>query len=323
MSITITPPASPAVSPTMGAPVDALGREPLELVRTRTAPVLVATDGETDAAAALRTAYLLARRLGRQLEVVTVDETAPSRVPGFVLPSRSLAEDLVRDAGPLAKVKQQAASAVGADGWRLHVEFGSVAPTICRVAEEQMASLIVMGIGKHTPAERLFGAETVGRVLREADVPVLAVHPAATKLPSRALVALDFSPTSLRAARAVVDVVEAPATVLLVHVRSDGHHRNTETTGWEKIYETGVAGMLEELVTELSQNGVTVQSRVVEGKVTQQLLKLAESEKIDVIAVGSHGHDAIERLLLGSVPLQLLRSAECSVLVAPPRKTAG
>lgn len=320
MSTTITPVASPAVSPTLPSTVDALGREPLEPVRAKTGAVLVATDGEPDAEAAFRVGNLLARRLGRQLDVVTVDDSAPSGVPGFMLPARSLEEDLTHEAGPLAKVRQQASTAVGTDGWRLYVEFGSVARTIVRLAREQTASLIVMGIGKHTPAERLFGSETVARVLREAEVPVLAVHPSATKLPTRALVALDFSPTSLLAARAVIDIVEPPATVVLVHVRAGVQHRENNATGWRRIYETGVAGMLEELVSELSQSGVTVETRVVEGKVTQQLVALAESEKADVVAVGSHGHDAIDRLLLGSVPLQLLRIAGCSVLVAPPPK---
>ena len=47
------------------------------------------------------------------------------------------------------------------------------------------------------------------------------------------------------------------------------------------------------------------------------------AETPDLIVAGSHGHNFLSRLLLGSVSTRLVRSAHCSVLVAPPDDAPG
>lgn len=53
-----------------------------------------------------------------------------------------------------------------------------------------------------------------------------------------------------------------------------------------------------------------------EGDPASEIARYATDATIDLIVMGTHGRTGLERLLLGSVAEQTLRSAPCSVLVA-------
>jgi nucleotide-binding universal stress UspA family protein len=50
-----------------------------------------------------------------------------------------------------------------------------------------------------------------------------------------------------------------------------------------------------------------------------EIVQYAAQHHADLIVLGSHGHGAVRRLLLGSVAEKVLRSAVCPVLVVPHR----
>jgi nucleotide-binding universal stress UspA family protein len=73
-------------------------------------------------------------------------------------------------------------------------------------------------------------------------------------------------------------------------------------------------------VAELSQEGVDVSSRTVQGGVNgaaHTIADVAEEERADVIVVGARGHTPLAGLLLGGVAQRLLYIAPCPVLVVP------
>lgn len=304
----------------LGAPAfDPLGRALLGNPPAGAPPVVVAIHGRAASTAALRVGAALARRDGEPLEVLTVEERLTSGAKGFCLDAPALESDAVRRSGVLATIRTQLLDTLGHEDWRLHVEFGRVAPSIARAASEMHARIIVLGIGCARPAERLFGRETAARVLRYATVPVLAAHPSTTGLPHRAAVAVDFSEQSLRAAHATAALLEPPAVLYLVHVSSITSPDFPEDAAWTMVFEAGVRATFERLRQELARPGVTVEPRLLTGPVAETIATFAREQRIELLAAGSHGHEIVDRLLLGSVPAQLLRGAECSVLVAPPQ----
>jgi nucleotide-binding universal stress UspA family protein len=83
-----------------------------------------------------------------------------------------------------------------------------------------------------------------------------------------------------------------------------------------------------EAVTELvvreaeQLNGIRaeVTTAVRLGSAPTALLDLVESEAIDLVIMGAHGHSAARELLLGSVSRQVATNARCSVLVVRRRR---
>jgi nucleotide-binding universal stress UspA family protein/quercetin dioxygenase-like cupin family protein len=59
---------------------------------------------------------------------------------------------------------------------------------------------------------------------------------------------------------------------------------------------------------------VRVEHRVAEGDPLQEILRLAQAEKCDLIVMGTHGRTGLSRLLAGSVAEEVVRKAACPVL---------
>ena len=54
------------------------------------------------------------------------------------------------------------------------------------------------------------------------------------------------------------------------------------------------------------------------GQIGEALLEYANHATVDLIALGGHELGLVDRVLLGSIRTKVLRTAECSVLIAPP-----
>jgi quercetin dioxygenase-like cupin family protein len=63
---------------------------------------------------------------------------------------------------------------------------------------------------------------------------------------------------------------------------------------------------------------VRVEHRVAEGDAPEQILRLAQALKCDLIVMGTHGRAGLGRLLNGSVAEEVLRKAPCPVVVVRP-----
>lgn len=288
---------------------------------SRTGKLLVATDGSRAASAALRVAATLAARDGREVEVVTVFEPLPVPAVGFDLTRESNAARDAIAASTLDRIRRQLRASGGAD-WPLHIDYGRPAPVIDRVARESGAEMIVLGLGHHGVMARLFASETVLRVLRLTNLPVLAVHPRARTLPRRIVVGVDFGESSIRAARAALALLERPGHLHLVHARADWWGFMEDHEAWEQIYTDGVRDGFQRLILDLGvppEIGVTTE--IASGMAPEVLHAAGHGDKADIVAVGSHGHPLIDRLLVGTVPTVLVRDADTSVLVAPPANT--
>lgn len=287
---------------------------------TPTRRVLLATDGSAPANAALRLARLYADRGDWKPDVVTVSEPIPAYVGDLGMPMPSPDQELLVRDGVVARISKQVRR-FGSQSWDVEVEFGRTAPSIVRAASKHNAELIVLGLGSHGRIARLFGAETAARVARHADVPVLAVHPRTTRLPRVAVVGVDFGPSSLQAAREALRLLESPGRLHLVHVKWGMNLTTLSDEDWTAAYEAGAERGLARVIDQLDQReGIEITTDLADGVMTSALLRAAKEAKADIIAVGRHGERALDRMVIGSTPTQILRTASCSVLVAPEGK---
>ena len=122
-------------------------------------------------------------------------------------------------------------------------------------------------------------------------------------------------------AKAARDLLARPATLHLIHVRPTLRTAVADIEGWDEIYDAGVTAKLDKLARDVSGNGVIAYGRIVSGKIAESLLRIAGDVRAGLIACGTDSLNTLERLILGRIPAQLLRGAECSVLVAPCART--
>ena len=289
---------------------------PQEGVRAnRASPIIVATDGHDQSNSAMLVARLMAPAADA-LRVVTVLKRMPTLTPEMPV---QLSPDLEasRRAEQKRIVRQQAARVWEEELVDVELCDGDPATTVARLAHDTNATMIVSGLGRHRVVDRLFGDETALRLIRVSSVPVFAVASGLTHVPKRVVVAVDFSETSLRAARLALEVASPNATVYLAHVgpRDALLH---EWNGWGLSYKDDAGDALQKLREQLQvPAGMIVQRVLLQGDPATELLAFATSVNADTIATGSHGHGFVTRMLVGSVTTRIVRCSTCSVLCVP------
>lgn len=289
--------------------------------------ILIAASGTPESIAAARVALALARRRGALPEALRAFDPGIVAMPGAAPSLIGLAEDLLA-AEPHQARKRELRAALAAElgesvDWPTHVRIGTPAGAIVREAEKAGAAMIVVGLRRHGVVDRVLRDETALHVARVAGVPVLCVVPSLEALPRRVVVGVDFSRASLRAARAALSVVGDGGTLVPAYVRPDVDYDDETTEGLGVIETHGVAAAFERLRAELAApSGVQVEPVVLRGEPGAELRSLAERAGADLVAVGSHRHEAtaVERWLLGSVTTDLVRDGRVSVLVVPPAR---
>jgi nucleotide-binding universal stress UspA family protein len=69
------------------------------------------------------------------------------------------------------------------------------------------------------------------------------------------------------------------------------------------------------VLEQVRQQGLTASMNVLEGPPADAILRVAETEKHDLIVMGSRGLGLFQELLLGSVSERVLRHAKIPVLI--------
>ena len=289
--------------------------------------ILVATDGRPGALGALRVARLLAERDGSAVEVLAVFESAELHAVDFPHAVASLPPQYLPGAidALRARVRAQLATVgPGAADWPVTIARGAVARSIARAAVKGDAGFVLLGLRQPGGVERWLAREILLRVVHLAHVPILAVPETMAVLPSRAVVAVDFSDLCRHAADGVLRLLGAGGVLHLAHVTWTAPWETpglagSEWTDWEETYRRGVERRLEELAAELQPpEGVTVRTHLLSGPAGPEILRLAEEVEADLVAAGSHGAGFFGRIVMGSVSSSLVHGARCALLVAPP-----
>jgi nucleotide-binding universal stress UspA family protein len=285
--------------------------------------VIVATDGSIVANAAVNFARLMAERNIWAPEVVTVVEPLPVSVADTMLGSPSpMYQQAIADS-TLGMIRRQMRR-YGTSGWKLMTEFGRSVPSIVRAAKERGDALIVLGLGRHGKLVRWLGAETAARVARQSSVPVLAVDVRTKRVPHTVLAAIDFGESSIHAAREALALMPDGGRLHLLHVRWAMDGRTGHDTTWERTYDLGVERGFERIVAGFrGDDTVAITTELRMGNVIETTLKVAKEIGADVIALGSHNQNIVDRMVIGFTPGAILRVAHCSVLIAPPTERTG
>ena len=289
-------------------------------VPSQEGPVMLATKPFTGLDAPLAVARWLATREERELHVVSVlEHDDPVAATERVTPPSQQCHDDER--GTLAAQISRSLTPYNGHSEPALVEIvdGPSASGVVGAAQRCDARVIVIGTGKHEPIGRHVYGERALEIVSIADRPVLIVPREATAASlSVAVAAVDFSPASVRAARAVLPMLAQGGRLILVHVQS-AFGRPEDRTDWgSDAYGRRSADLFAHFQRQLpSIPGVSVETKFLRGDEVRTLLAYATMCNAGLIACGRLGHSLAARIFVGSVSSALVRQATCPVLVAP------
>lgn len=83
----------------------------------------------------------------------------------------------------------------------------------------------------------------------------------------------------------------------------------------DQYYDEEATKILQPVQDFLKSRGVEVQSISKVGPIADTIIKEAQDGKFDMIAMGTHGHGALGRLVMGSVSSQVLAGCTIPVLL--------
>jgi nucleotide-binding universal stress UspA family protein len=188
------------------------------------------------------------------------------------------------------------------------VAQGAIVPETLRVLEEMEDPLVALGTHGRGPIERLVLGSVTEKLMRKAVGPVLTVGPAGDASPARPrfdhlLCAVEFSAASLRALAMAFDLArESRGQLTLLHVMEDGD-REEDARAW-----------LENAVPPGARQACQPRLQLGRGSPWREIVNVAAALACDLVVMGPHGREPIDRTFFGSTTSHVVRQAGCAVL---------
>jgi nucleotide-binding universal stress UspA family protein len=237
-------------------------------------------------------------------------------VPAYVEAQEARGDAIIQEA---TKIAEEAAQHFGGVQLTTALETGATVSTLLELAKD--AHMMVVGCrGLGTVSRTLLGSVSTSLV-HHAHCPVAVIHdedsPAATPSTAPVVVGIDGSPASEKATATAFDEASFRNVGLIaVHAWSDetlvdfpGEHTTLEQLAHEVLSER-LAGWQERYPD------VAVERVVAWDQPTRLLLR--ESERAQLVVVGSRGRGGFTGMLLGSVSTGVVNAARVPVIVARP-----
>ena len=290
--------------------------------------ILVPLDGSELAEVALPYAEQLAGRLGSAVTLLHVCESADEKyrhmhelyLEKMVEATKSHAEKL-RD-----KAKRKAVRVKSA------LLDGHVAEQIVDYADSKRIGLIIMATHGRSGIRRWVLGDVAAKVVRATQRPVVLIRaetasPDARKssILKKALVPLDGSSES----EAVIPYIEQLAPnldteVILLQVVAPGYFAYSVPGETVQMYHTAeelealttkAGSYLENVVNALKEKGIKAKYEIGVGAAADEIIRLADEMRADVVAMSTHGRSGISRWAFGSTADKVLHAGNTPVML--------
>jgi nucleotide-binding universal stress UspA family protein len=280
---------------------------------------LVATDFSPHAERALEHGIALARLFGGTVELFSSAYIPPTALAAM---ATGMSPGLIQQARDETHNRLEALAAkLRGKGLDVTCSSSTDEPSlaICARAKEIGAELVAMGTRGHTGIAHVVFGSIAERVARLAHCSVLTAH-ADSPAPSayrRVLVPTDFSPDAdlaLAWARKLVEKTGGKLVVLhsydLPALLTGGAAFSAPSI--QQSLQTAARERLDLLKKTLS--GVDVEAVLSHGRPDLSILETAESERVDLIAMGTRGRTGLAHVVMGSTAERVLRRAHQPVV---------
>jgi nucleotide-binding universal stress UspA family protein len=135
----------------------------------------------------------------------------------------------------------------------------------------------------------------------------------------RPLVAIDWSPGSLRAVEYIKDLKDTVQEVHLVNVTDDKTLKGSSAMEIQKTRKQA-RGKLEEICEKLEAVGINARAHVYVGDPDEEIEKAARDCQATLIVLGSSAKSTWVERFLGSTPRKIAEESIYPTLLIPPEK---
>lgn len=309
--------------------------------------ILVPLDGSPRAERAIPAAARIARAFGGSVILLSV-----------VVPPVSSGKFSVPEAYPKVETDEELAEAaeylkvlagsaeLGGITTEVHTLVGAVAPTIIAAAASLHADLLVLWSHGYTGFKRWRLGSVAEKVVRHAPSPVFVLRddglepPAVVQQAVRALVALDGSPlseamlepaasltaglaktTSQQGALQLLRVVDIPPSYGKFRTQVDSYYDAQMRAEEKHEYEQYLEAVAERFSEgDLAKYHLTVTTTVAtDPDVAEAIVQTAEQDKVDFIAMATHGHGGLQHWALGSITERVLHATRVPLFIMRPK----
>ncbi len=301
-----------------------------------TAQILVPLDGSPLAEQSLACAMTLGRGLPAELvlfRAVSIPPDTREILNSASVEAAALMKQLEAKANDylrkVASELQDAGLSV-----RQVVRHGPAAEAIVDYAEQQDIQQIVMTTHGYTGITRWTHGSVAERVLQSARVPVLLVRAQEGELGvlreampcQRILVALDGSDVAEQVLPSATSIAQALGAEMVLFQVPIVYYAGSLIGEWylpfQGVLETAEQDAqvyLDDVAYRLKEQGVNVSTAVQIGAVAESIIGYAEANRIDLIAMCTHGRTGLGRWILGSVADRVLRASSIPILLVRAR----
>jgi nucleotide-binding universal stress UspA family protein len=318
---------TPRIQPRMAAALLAVAQK---LPAVRLKKILATTDFSASSQVGVRCARAFAKKLDAAIELVYVVEPVVCFAGGenilLALDDSAVIEQAGKDLDKIAQRQSKPDFPVASV-----VKVGKPFHEIATLARNRQTDLIVISTRGHTGLKRALLGSTAERVVRHAPCPVLTVpsqipgervNEASVFRLKKILVPIDFSETSAQALPyAAAMARQFDAEIILLHVVEPllipaglGYMRSgvrdTDRNS-EQIAKTNLHCVSEEFFGE--SDCARIMART--GAPHREITAAAKELGADLIVLTTHGYTGLKHVLLGSTAEQVVRHADCPVMV--------
>ena len=207
----------------------------------------------------------------------------------------------------------------------VYIVVGSMVSEVIKAAKKEESDLIVIGRPHKGVLEQLYAGSDVTELLRRAAIPVLVYkHLSETAIAlekpfDRPLLAVDWSPASLRAAEYLKVIKDIIQEIHIVHVVSQKELKGTSAMDIQSIRKK-TRKKLEKICGFFEDSGVKADAHVYIGNAEQEIEKAARDHQASMIVLGSSGKKAWAERWLGSTPQSIAEESIYPTLLIPFEK---
>jgi len=200
------------------------------------------------------------------------------------------------------------------------VEVGNIVDTILDYAETNSFDLITVGSHSEGLLERLILGSITERVLNKTKISTLVVKGEPIKKIDRILCGYDFLPNSIKALETALEIAEiTKAEVEVLHAEYDAWISHL-TSVYEEVYKKK-ENLLKSLEKEINErHNINIKTKIERGAPEKVILKEIKGFNPDITVLGKRKIKDLERVLIGTVAMKVVKNSPKSVLIVKRRE---